>query len=112
MPETPSTRQINLLEVSTRAENARHIIRGFSLAAPTLGDLWRQVSEALSDIPVLTTEITGLRARLTACRVDRANLAAAGRISVTAYHNVEPDPLSYLQDELIAQGFGADRGNV
>jgi hypothetical protein len=35
------------------------------------------VNDALSDIPILTTEITGLRVRLTACRVDRANLAAA-----------------------------------
>jgi hypothetical protein len=112
VPETPSTSTINLLEVSTRAEHARHIITGFSLAAPTLTDLWRQVNDALSDIPILTTEITGLRARLTACRIDRANLAAAGRIAIAAYHNGEPDPLAYLQDELIAQGFGTDRGDI
>jgi hypothetical protein len=112
MPETPSTHTINLLEVSTRAEHARHVIAGFALAAPTLADLWRQVNEALSDIPILITEVTGLRARLTACRIDRANLAAAGRIATTAYHNGEPDPLAYLQDELIAQGFGADRGDL
>lgn len=111
MPDTPSTRTINLLEVSTRAEHARHIITGFSLVAPTLADLWRQVNEALSDVPILTTEVTSLRARLTACRIDRANLAAAGRIAMTAYHNDEPNPLAYLQDELIAQGFGADRGD-
>jgi hypothetical protein len=110
--EMPITRQINLLEVSTRSEHAHHIIRGFSLAAPTLGDLWRQVSEALSDIPILTAEITGLRSRLSTCRIDGANLAAAGRITITAYRNGETDPLAYLQDELIAQGFGADRGNV
>jgi hypothetical protein len=112
VPETSSTETINLLEVSTRAEHARQIITGFSLSAPILADLWRQVNDALSDIPVLTTEITGLRARLTACRIDRANLAAAGRIAITAHHNGEPDPLAYLQDELIAQGFGADRGDV
>jgi hypothetical protein len=112
VPETPSTSTINLLEVSTRAEHARHIVTGFSLAAPTLADLWRQVNEALSDIPILTTEIIGLRDRLTACRIDRANLAAAGRIAITAYHNDEPDPLAYLQDELIAQGFGTDRGII
>jgi hypothetical protein len=109
--ETPSTRTINLLEVSTRAEHARQIITGFSLCAPTLDDLWRQVNDALSDIPVLTAEVTGLRARLTACRIDRANLAAAGRIAMTAYHNDEPDPLAYLQDELVVQGFGADQGD-
>lgn len=112
MPETPSASTVNLLEVSTRSEHARHIISGFSLAAPTLADLWRQVNDALSDIPILTTEITGLRDRLTACRTDRANLAAAGRIAITAYHNSEPDPLAYLQDELIAQGFGTDRRTI
>jgi hypothetical protein len=112
VPETHSTSTINLLEVSTRAEHARHIITGFSLAAPTLADLWRQVNDALSDIPILTTEITGLRVRLTACRIDRANLAAAGRIAITACHNGEPDPLAYLQDELIAQGFGTNRRDI
>jgi hypothetical protein len=111
VPDTPSTHTINLLEVSTRAEHARHIISGFSLSTPTLADLWSQVNEALSDIPILTTEVTGLRARLTACRIDRANLAAAGRIAITAYRNGESDPLAYLQDELIAQGFGADQGD-
>jgi hypothetical protein len=110
--ETPSTRTINLLEVSTSAEHARHIITGFSLVAPTLADLWRQVNEALSDIPILATEVADLRARLTACRIDRANLAAAGRIAMTAYRNNERDPLAYLQDELIAQGFGADQGDI
>jgi hypothetical protein len=112
VPETPSTSTINLLEVSTRSEHAHHIVTGFSLAAPTLAELWRQVNNALSDIPILTTEITGLRDRLTACRVDRANLAAASRIAIAAYHNGESDPLAYLQDELIAQGFGTDRGDI
>jgi hypothetical protein len=112
VPETPSTNTVNLLEVSTRAEHARQIITGFTLSAPTLADLWRQVDDALADIPILTTEVTGLRARLTACRIDCANLAAAGRLAITAYHNGEPDPLAYLQDELIAQGFGAVRGDL
>jgi hypothetical protein len=106
VPETPRTSTINLLEVSTRAEHARHIITGFSLAAPILTDLWRQVDDALSDIPALAAEISRLRAWLTACRIDRANLAAAGRATLAAYHNGEPDPLSYLRDELRAQGFG------
>lgn len=112
MPETPRTSTINFLEVSTRAEHARHIITGFSLAAPGLDGLWRKASEALSDIPVLATEVTGLRRRLTACRIDRANLAAAGRIAITAYRNGEPDPLADLRDELTAQGFGTGREDI
>jgi hypothetical protein len=110
VPETPITSPINLLEVSARAEHTQNIITGFALATPTLPDLWRQVSEALSDIPVLTTEIIRLRDRLAASRIDRANLAAAGQITIAAYHNGEPDPLNCLQDELCAQGFRADRG--
>jgi hypothetical protein len=107
--QTPNASTFNLLEVSTRAEHARHIIAGFSRAAPTLADLWDYVYDALSDIPDLTAEIAGLRERLTAIRIERANLAAAGRITIVAYHNGESDPLSYLRDELQAQGFRTDR---
>jgi hypothetical protein len=112
VPETPNVSPINLLEVSTRAEQAHNIITGFALTAPILANLWRQVSDALSDIPVLTTEILRLHDRLAASRIDCANLAAAGRITITAYHNDEPDPFAYLLDELRAQGFGADRGDA
>jgi hypothetical protein len=110
--DTPSTITINLLEATTRADNARHIIAGFSLAFPTLAGLWRQLDDALADIPALTAEITGLNARLTASRLDRANLAAAGRATITAYRNGEPDALAYLHDELHAQGFGTHRGDA
>jgi hypothetical protein len=110
--ETPNASTVNLLEVSTRAEHARHIIAGFSRGAPILAALWGQVHESLSDIPHLATDITDLRERLTAVRIERANLAAAGRITIAAFHNGEPDPLSYLQDELHAQGFGTDRGDA
>jgi hypothetical protein len=104
--ETPNASTINLLEVNTRAEHARHIIAGFSRGAPILADLWGQVNDSLSDIPYLTTEITGLRERLTDIRIERANLAAASRVTIVAFRNGEPEPLSYLQDELQAQGFG------
>jgi hypothetical protein len=110
--ETPNASTINLLQVNTRAEHARHIIAGFSRGAPILADVWSQVYGALSDIPDLTTEIANLRERLTAIRIERANIAAAGRITIVAYHNGEPDPLSYLRDELQAQGFRTDRGNA
>jgi hypothetical protein len=106
VPDTPNAPAINLLEVSIRAEHARHIVTGFSLTMPTLADLWRQVDDALADISALTAEISCLRDWLTACRIDRANLAAVGRITIAAYHNGEPNPLAYLRDELRAQGFG------
>ncbi len=112
MPDTPDASPINLLEVSTRAEHARHIITGFSLASPTLADLWRQVDEALSDIPILIAEISRLRDWLTAIRIERANLAAAGRITIAAHLNGESDPMACLQDELLAQGFGSSRGDA
>jgi hypothetical protein len=110
--ERPNASTINLLEVNTRAEQARHIIAGFSRGAPILADFWGHVNDSLSDISYLTTEIAGLRERLTAIRIERANLAAASRITIVAFHNDEPDPLSYLQDELYAQGFGTGRERV
>ncbi len=106
MPNTPPP-SINLLEVNTRANTAQHIITGFSRATPNLADLWQQVSHSLSDIPILTAELTRLDAELTAVRLDHANLAAAGRATLAAYRLGEPDPLSYLRDELDAQGFSA-----
>jgi hypothetical protein len=112
VPETPRTSPVNLVEVSTRAQHAHHIVTGFALATPALAGLWHQVNEALSDIPALTAEVIRLRAWLAACRIDRANLAAAARIAIAAYHNGDPDPLAWLRDELHAQGFGADRGDA
>jgi hypothetical protein len=105
VPDTPRTSPVNLVEVSNRAWKARHIIAGFSLVTPSLTQLWRQVDDALSDILVLTAEIAHLHDRLIASRIDRANLAAAGRVTLTAYCNGEPDPLACLRDELHAQGF-------
>jgi len=107
MPETSPTRTINIQEVNARAESAQHVITGFSRAIPTLADLWQQVTHSLSDIPILAAEVTRLGAELTIIRLDRANLAAAGRATLTADRAREPDPLSYLRDELDAQGFSA-----
>ena len=114
MPDPPRTSPINLLAVNSRAQQARQVLAG-SLAAPALVGLRRQVDAVLSDIPALTAEIAILRDRLTGCRIDRANVAAAGRATITAYRDGEPDPLAYLQDELHAQGFGVseqDRGHM
>ena len=110
MTNTPAPR-INLLEVNTRVRAAQHVITGFSRATPNLADLWQQVSHSLSDIPILTAEVTRLDSELTTVRLDRANLAAAGRATLGAYRLGESDPLSYLRDELDAQGFTAgERG--
>ena len=105
MPNTSPDTRIPLLEVNVRARNARNVITGFSRAMPTLSDLWQQVDHSLSDILILTAEITRLASELTTTRLERANLAAAGRATLLAYQNSEPDPLSFLRDELAAQGF-------
>lgn len=110
MPNPSSTIHPDLPEANARAETAHHIIARLSLAVPTLAGLWRQVSDSLDDIPVLAAEITRLRDSLTATRLDRANLAAAGKASIAAQHNGDPDPFSYLRDELSAQGFSTSRG--
>jgi hypothetical protein len=106
VPETRHTSTINLQEVSTRADGAQHIITGFSRAIPNLADQWRQVTHSLSDIPILIAEITRLDDELTSARLDRADLAAAGRATIAAWHDGEPDHLSYLCGELDLQGFG------
>jgi hypothetical protein len=109
MSETSHTGTINLLEVSTRADRAQHVIIGFSRAMPGLGDLWQQITHSLSDIPILITEIARLGTELASVRLDRANLAAAGRATIAAWRSGEPDHLSYLRGELDAQGFGTQR---
>lgn len=109
MTHPPST-TIDLLEADTRARTARHIIDGFSVVFPTLADFWRQIDGALADTPVLTAEIADLRTRLSEYRLDRANLAAAGQATITAHHDGETNPLSYLRDELHAQGFAPGWG--
>jgi hypothetical protein len=109
VPNSPSLSTANLLEVRTRVQHARHVVTGFTRTAPALADLWRQVDEALSDIPALATEVSGLRAQLIATRLDRANLAAAAQVTITACLDGEPDPLDYLRDELRAQGFDSQR---
>lgn len=107
MPDVPSTLRVNLLEVNARADTAQHVVTGFSRAMPNLSDLWQQITHSLSDIPILVAEIDRLGSELAIVRLDRANLAAAGRASLAAYRAGEPDPLLFLRDELDAQGFTA-----
>ena len=102
----------DLPEVATRNRTARHIVAGFSTAFPTLADIWRYLDTALADSPALWAEITRLRAELADSRLNLANLAAAALATLTAHCDGEADPLSYLRDELHAQGFGTHRGDA
>jgi hypothetical protein len=103
VPDTPSNIHIDLEEVTTRNETAHHIVAGFATAMPTVADIWRHIETALNDVPELATELTRLSSELKDARLDRANLLAAARATIAAYHDGEPDPLSYLRDEVNAQ---------
>jgi hypothetical protein len=48
----------------------------------------------------LLTEITSLHTQLAAARLRAANLEAAMRAALGAQSDGEPDPLSYLHDEI------------
>jgi hypothetical protein len=94
---------VDLQQAATRNHAARRIIAGFTTALPTLAEIWQQLQAALADAPALATEITRFRAELADTRLDRANLLAAARAVITAHLDGEPDPLSYLRDELAAR---------
>ena len=103
MTDTSRDHTIDLQEISTRNQDARHIIAGFSLALPTLTEIWHYLETALTDAIPLTGEIILLRAEIREIRLDRANLIAAMRASLSAHHDGERDPLWYLRDELRAR---------
>ena len=63
--------------------------------------VWTAIHDAL----VLVAEVERLSALLTWARTEFANLMAAGRATLTADHDGEPDPLSYLRDEIEAHDF-------
>jgi hypothetical protein len=98
-PPTPAS---NLPEVTTRNRTARTILDALANERPAR--IWQYVADALADTPALTAEITRLRAWVAEERLDRANLAAAALATISAHHDGEPDPLSYIRDELAAQG--------
>ena len=107
MTDTARTTPTDLQEVATR----HHAARQFALehaadtnAAHMTAGIWQQLAAEFADTPNLIAEITQLRAELANARLDRANLAAAALAAIAAYYDGEPDPLSYLRDELRAQG--------
>jgi hypothetical protein len=104
VPNTSPDSSIDLQEVAHRNTTARQIVAGFSTATPTLAEIWRTLEAALADTPALSAEITRLRDERASIRLDRANLLAAARAVISAHLDGEPDPLSYLRDELQARG--------
>ena len=88
----------------------RHLVEGFAAQYPA--DIWHYLAAAFMDTPALTSEVASLRAELVETRLDLANLAAAARAAIAAHFDAEPDPLSYLRDELRAQGFSSTRGDA
>ena len=89
--------------VYARNEHARQVIAGCMTAMPAASELWQQVDSALADVPALGAVITRLAAELTETRMDRANLLAAMRATISAHVDGETDPLYYLRDELDAR---------
>jgi hypothetical protein len=102
MPNNSPYVNIDLEEITARNDTAQHIVTGFATAMPTLANIWRYLTDAFSDVPKLAAEITRLATELSNARLDRANLLAAARATIAAYHDGEPDPLAYLRDELNA----------
>lgn len=103
MTNRPCTTTTNdLQEVITRYRLARQLVE--RVAADYPAGTWRSMAAAVADIPALTAEITRLRADHAHARLNRANLAAAALATIAAHHESEPDSLSYLRDELRAQG--------
>ena len=86
--------------ITTRNDIARDIIAGFAAVTPTLTGAWRLIDASLADLPTVLAELGRARTELEAVRLDRANLLAAIRATLSADADGEPDPLGYLRDEL------------
>ncbi|MFI6180788.1 hypothetical protein ACIA8R_35025 [Nonomuraea sp. NPDC051191] len=93
----------DLQEVLDRNDTAHELLANFARSTSTLADLWQLISAALQDTPVLVAEISRLRTDISRRRLRRANLIAAMRAALSAAADGEPDPLSYLRDELAEQ---------
>jgi hypothetical protein len=100
MQRTVTYPSVNIPEVMSRNSAARDIVAGFAAATPALSAMWEHIATALADAGGMAAEITRLASELRTARLDRANLLAAMRATLAAEHDGEPDPLSYLRDEL------------
>lgn len=104
MPDTPQSSRLDPQQVRERNLAAREIVAQLADAMGSIEDLWLRLHEALSDTPVLLSEITRLQVELIKARFNLANLVAACRATLKAHRDDEPDALYYLRDELRAQG--------
>jgi hypothetical protein len=102
MPKSVPYSAIDIPEVMSRNQAARHVVSGFASATPTLSVAWQHIDAALTDARDLATEVTRLSVELAAARLWHANALAAMRATISAQHDGEPDPLYYLRDELSA----------
>jgi hypothetical protein len=91
---------INLHAVYARNDNAHQVVAGLAAATPALAGTWRQLDRALDDVPALGAIVARQAAELAGTRMDCANLQAAIHTTLAAHADGEPDPLSYLRDEL------------
>lgn len=103
MTNPPNIPESDLQEVANRYRVARQMIVGLRLVASV--DVWHGIETALADLPALLNQTTRLRIEVSIVRLNRANLAAAALATLDAERDGEPDPLSYLRDELSAQGY-------
>ena len=99
---------VDLHAVYARNDNAFRIIAGFSAAMPAMAEMWQQVDRALADVPAMGAVIARLTAERAGMRMDRANLLAAMRATLTANADGEPDPLWYIRDAV--ENAGGEHG--
>jgi hypothetical protein len=95
---------INLHVIYVRNDSAFRIIAGFRAAMPAMSEIWAQVDRALADVPAMGTVIARLAAELAGTRMDRANLLAAMRATLSAHADGEPDPFWYIRDAVENEG--------
>jgi hypothetical protein len=95
-PET----SINLHVIYVRNDSAFRVIAGFRAAMPAMSEIWEQVDRALADVPAMGAVIARLTAEVAGTRMDRANLLAAMRATITAHADGESDPLWYIRDAI------------
>jgi hypothetical protein len=95
----------DLAVIKGRTRAARRAVAWIGYSCPVYAAECARLRDSLADIPVLASQVACLRDDIAAVRLLRANLAAAGRASIAADLGGEPDPLSYLRDELADQGY-------
>lgn len=107
MTNSPYHPRIDLQEAINRSRTARRIIANtWPESLPAI--LRKNLDNALDTIPALAAEAARLSTDLRDTRIHRANLAAAARATLKAHRDGERDPLSYLRDEIHAQGYDAE----